>query len=453
MQPFARYLLVIELITTSIGIPYVLNVELASNTFGCEPGDAVQPTDEELYGKFAIGPKTETPLDQAVDDLNKKLAKYSKNVDLPASQSEEISPLTAEEVVKVFRAWDRKTHPVSDRTFRSFSQIVKTKTLPRHSVLELGDRWIEGEALDQHVLQIKLTAMTEKDRGDEFLIREETIDQRKAWPNQPGFRWILRPQERTSARGWLGRADNDIQVAIEQGDPTNLVITINRSHDVLGARVVAFDEDERRFTLGGRVTGAYEKFITEEFRLDHTGLAPGKVKLLGVEVVTHDDLNGMAKTARNRPQAQGTDELPLPEVGKPFAFSLYVSNKRIDSRELLGKVVLLDLWASTCAPCLKKMPELKEQYVRWHENGFEVVGVSFDDDADLAQSVVDRMQIPWPSAVVPRGSTARKLWASGGRITRLPTMLLVDRKGILRFELFSDSGNLEDKIAALLREQ
>ena len=75
--------------------------------------------------------------------------------------------------------------------------------------------------------------------------------------------------------------------------------------------------------------------------------------------------------------------------------------ERIDSRQLRGKVILVDLWGSWCEPCLKKMPELKELYSKWHDKGLEIIGISFDEDPEEAQAVIERLKLPWPSANLP----------------------------------------------------
>ena len=60
-----------------------------------------------------------------------------------------------------------------------------------------------------------------------------------------------------------------------------------------------------------------------------------------------------------------------------------------------GNYVLIDFWASWCSPCMKELPNVLECYKRYHPKGFDIVGVSLDEDAVAWKGAIEKNQIPW----------------------------------------------------------
>jgi peroxiredoxin len=103
-----------------------------------------------------------------------------------------------------------------------------------------------------------------------------------------------------------------------------------------------------------------------------------------------------------------------------------MEGKRVDIGDLAGKVVLVDFWATNCAPCLAEFPNLKQIYKDFHEQGLEIVGVSFDDGPETVQAFVARAKLPWRMVM---NESAEGQVAPRYNTRTIPALFLVDRKG------------------------
>jgi cytochrome c biogenesis protein CcmG, thiol:disulfide interchange protein DsbE len=118
--------------------------------------------------------------------------------------------------------------------------------------------------------------------------------------------------------------------------------------------------------------------------------------------------------------------------------------------DLRGQVVLVNLWATWCPPCLAEMPDLAALYQTYKDQGLVILGV---DDQERAQTVADfmaRNPVPYPILLDPDSRVAR---AYG--VSYLPASFLIDRRGVLRVTLPGQSARvrLENAIKPLLAEK
>ena len=116
--------------------------------------------------------------------------------------------------------------------------------------------------------------------------------------------------------------------------------------------------------------------------------------------------------------------------------------------KLKGKVVLIDFWATWCGPCVAELPNIKKTYAKFHEKGFEIVGISLDQSRDKLAKFVEKEKIDWPQHFDGQGW--KNEFAVKYGIQGIPAMWLVDKKGNL-VDMKARNG-LDGKIEKLLGE-
>ena len=107
-------------------------------------------------------------------------------------------------------------------------------------------------------------------------------------------------------------------------------------------------------------------------------------------------------------------------------------------------MVLIDFWASWCAPCRSAIPRLIKIYEQYKDKGFEIVAVSLDQDAKAWKEAIGKMNMPWPQL------SDLKAWKSEGvksyAVATIPYTILIDSQGkIIARDLHGDE--LEKAIA------
>ena len=139
------------------------------------------------------------------------------------------------------------------------------------------------------------------------------------------------------------------------------------------------------------------------------------------------------------------------KIGLPaLEFSAKTSaGKPIALKEYRGKVVLLDFWASWCAPCRAEMPNVKNVYAKYHDKGFEIIGISLDDKQSKFDGYVESQQMPWPQIFDGKGwqSELGALYA----VSAIPSTYILDREGIIRYKNVR-GGDLEKAVKGLIEK-
>lgn len=115
--------------------------------------------------------------------------------------------------------------------------------------------------------------------------------------------------------------------------------------------------------------------------------------------------------------------------------------------ELRGRPVIVNFWASWCAPCVEEIPELQAAVVEHRSEGLAVIGIVYSDRSEAAREFMDRMGGGWPSVMDPGGEVARDYGIYGP-----PESFFVDRDGVIRGRQVGQlsPADLERQLATIL---
>lgn len=126
-----------------------------------------------------------------------------------------------------------------------------------------------------------------------------------------------------------------------------------------------------------------------------------------------------------------------------------LSGQRINLKSLRGHVVLLNFWATWCAPCLIEMPLFSKWQQQYASQGLQVIGISMDDDSAPVRKLMAKVKPVYPIAM---GDA--KLGEQYGGVMGLPLSYLIDRQGVVRarFQGETDAATIEKEIRLMLEK-
>jgi thiol-disulfide isomerase/thioredoxin len=136
----------------------------------------------------------------------------------------------------------------------------------------------------------------------------------------------------------------------------------------------------------------------------------------------------------------------IQDEGRPFEAELTLidGSKLTLPDDLLGKVVVVDFWATWCAPCVQAMPKMKELYEKYNSQGVEFVGISVDHDRKAVEEFIKTHELPWRQAADgPQSPTATRYG-----IRAIPSVWVVGKDG--KVISSNAAGSLEEVLRSAL---
>lgn len=115
--------------------------------------------------------------------------------------------------------------------------------------------------------------------------------------------------------------------------------------------------------------------------------------------------------------------------------------------EYRGDVVLINFWASWCAPCRQEMPLLNDLYRRYRDAGFTLLGVNVEEDSAQAAKMARELKLVFP-ILFDTSNKVSQLYS----VEAMPSTILVDRDGNLRFLHQDYKPGYEDEYQNQVRE-
>jgi len=118
--------------------------------------------------------------------------------------------------------------------------------------------------------------------------------------------------------------------------------------------------------------------------------------------------------------------------------STWINSPPIDLAQLKGKVVLIDFWTYSCINCLRTLPYIKDWYQKYHDKGFEIIGVhtpefDFEKDPTNVKNAVKKLGIDYPVALDNQFGT----WQNFNN-RYWPAHYLIDKNGLVVYQHFGE---------------
>jgi peroxiredoxin len=142
---------------------------------------------------------------------------------------------------------------------------------------------------------------------------------------------------------------------------------------------------------------------------------------------------------------------PAKQEAKAQDFKVELTNgESFQLSDHRGKIVLMNIWATWCAPCHDETPDFVDLYEQYKDQGLVILGVSIDEQGrSVVKPFMEKYNVNYPM-VIDDGSIMDKYGPTMG----IPTTYIIDKKGNLQYFAVGalTQKELEPKLVKLLNE-
>ncbi len=255
-----------------------------------------------------------------------------------------------------------------------------------------------------------------------------------------------------TSEGGLARVvleNTRLTVSGDLNDPANIRVKGSPANDAYSAYLDRLSQLTAQFYDPNTTEEQRNEIIRQDSIAQAELIDANRDNILGAFLFCSDKIYGLngeqieAEVAKFSPEMQQTDylqealkeagiqkktavgqpymEITLPDsTGEQIALSAFVGK---------GKYVLLDFWASWCRPCMQELPYLIDAYNKYHAKGFEIYGVSLDENKSSWESTVKSQQMDWIQVSTLEGWECPAAQQYG--IRSIPANLLIDPEGTI----------------------
>jgi peroxiredoxin/predicted negative regulator of RcsB-dependent stress response len=234
---------------------------------------------------------------------------------------------------------------------------------------------------------------------------------------------------------WFGEAEEQGRQYLKS-DPEGPVKALAQIILTMGrAQAGQFDEALKRFRELMQGIGQNEQ---EEFAAsfaDNLATAAITAGEFGIAREVYTALLSRFSDSPNLRQKVQRDLKRLDKVGKPAPSftSEDINGKAVRLDAYRGKYVLIDFWATWCAPCIGELPRLQAAYRTYHDAGFAIIGVSLDESKTAVVDFARARNLPWPQLHNASGSADL---VEGFGVSSIPATYLIDPEGtVIRLDV------------------